>query len=258
MCSEKKTITKIIKKIRVILGFFIPISIYSILYFCTKDNKVQDFNLTNFLELIIAYLSCFIAIFTFKRSASSSLNERLSHTRPIIIASIFDNMDLNANSSKRTEFRRYVLQYNTYLQYKEYVNECQKEMEKAEIYSFFRIRNESNSYVLQYELRATVNGKDFLKYSDNSLCPMEEIFIFIPLDYKKMKKVYSASIIITYLSYSGEKIDYKYEYIFVPIETQDTKNMKPISHSYRGKYEGKVTFDVSEKSNDYKYEKVEY
>lgn len=192
------------------------------------------------VQVISILVSVILVIVQLNRNANLHLKSLLSDKRPLIIASLYPNMDFECKNKTRSSFKRYIAKTLYYR------NEAANQ-NKQESYAFFRIRNESNNHAhnvkISFRYIIENNSISFKEpFTINIIAAFTEYLFFIPLPENCTNCEYldEYKVDITYYSIAGEKIEYCCSYV------GDSK--QKVVNIYNGTYKGffgeKNTFDL--------------
>ena len=164
------------------------------------------------LEVIVSIISIVVSVilvmWQLSRNATLHLKTALSDKRPLIIASLYPNMDFDCKEKKRTNFTRYIAKTLFY-------EEARKTKQKN--YTFLRIRNESDNHAHNVEIKYSYKINDYrstlkVPYTINIIASFTEYMFLLPLP-EDITYLDEYKVDITYYSIAGEKLEYCCSYI---------------------------------------------
>lgn len=162
------------------------------------------------VSIISIAVSVILVIWQLNRNAKLHLKTALSDKRPLIIASVYPNMDFGCTQKKRSNFTRYIAKTLIY-KYEE------SRTAKQQNYTFLRIRNESDNHAHNVEIKFSYKRKNCTStlkhpYTINIIASFTEYMFILPLP-ENISYLDEYKIDITYYSIAGEKINYCCSYI---------------------------------------------
>ena len=185
-----------------------------------------------FVSIVSVVVSVLLVIYQINKNATEQLKSSFAQKRPIIIASVYPNMDLNATKKRRANFTRYVAKTKTYIHLLE-----GSSTDTDGKYTFFRIRNESDYHSYAVKIRINIKnnstGAQFTdEYSFNMIASSCEYMLLVPEEYTNNNYIDEYSVEITYLSISGETMNYTCQY---SNDTQKVLNRYEGTYAVRGR-----------------------
>lgn len=195
-----------------------------------SENIIDLFSVAVSITSII--VSVFLVIYQMNKNATEQLKTSFSRKRPIIIASVYPNMDLAAAKKRRANFTRYVAKTKTYKHLLE-----QKDTDTETGHTFFRIRNESDYHSYAVKIRINIKnhstGAQFTdEYTFNMIASFCEYMLLVPEEYTNNNYIDEYSVEISYLSISGESMNYTCRY---SADTQKVLNRYAGTYTIKGR-----------------------